>query len=199
VKRHFAVIAAVILSVGNVAGQQPQQSTPVSVGIVLDTSGSMAFNLARARQLVTELLKAANAQDEFTFIQSSDRPVALSGFVSAGDAMQTLAFTQSKGRSALLDGIYLASQLTKMARNQRRVLLVISDGEDNASRYTETEVGNALSQAGVFVFTVGMDGPKPNPDLLIRFAERTRGLYLAPTDASQWPKAALELSAATRR
>jgi Ca-activated chloride channel homolog len=56
---------------------------------------------------------------------------------------------QSKGRSAVLDGIYLVLQVCKAGRNVRKILLVISDGGENSSRYTETEIKNAIAETGV--------------------------------------------------
>jgi Ca-activated chloride channel family protein len=183
------------------AVQQPREPAPVSAGIVVDTSGSIGHKMKLARQLVSELLKSANPLDEFTFVQASDRPVVLSGFVKAGDAIETLTYTQSMGRSALLDGIYLGLQLTKAARNQRRVLLVISDGGDNASRYTETEIGSAISETGVRVYTVGLNqlnDPAERPSLLPRIAERAGGRHFGIENASSVPQTVLELSAAIR-
>lgn len=197
--RSVAIVSvAAALSGFPAASQQPQETGPISAAIVVDTSGSMAYKMTLARQLVSEVLKSANPLDEFTFIQASDRPVALTGFVSAGDAMQTLAYTQSKGRSALLDGIYLGLQLTKAGRNQRKVLLVISDGSDNASRYTETEIRNALSETGVRVYTVGFSDPAAHLELLLRIAERAGGRHFGVMNASSVPHTALELSAAMR-
>jgi Ca-activated chloride channel family protein len=192
---HSVLIASLTLSGVTAAAQQP---APVSVGIVLDTSGSMTFKLRWARQLVSELLKSANSLDEFAFIQASDRPIALSGFMPASDAAQTLVFTQAKGRSALRDGVYLGLQLMKMARNDRKVLLVISDGADNASRFTETETWNAVSETGVRVYTVGLNDPAEVPELLMHIAERARGRHFGIADASRLPQTSLDLSAAIR-
>jgi hypothetical protein len=66
---------------------------------------------------------------------------------------------QSKGRSAVLDAIYMGLQVGKAGRNVRKILLVISDGGENSSRYTETEIKNAISETGVRVYVVGVDEP----------------------------------------
>jgi Ca-activated chloride channel family protein len=200
VKLHSVLIAAIAGTLCGItaAGQQPQETAPISAAIVLDTSGSMGFKLRRMREVVSELARSSNSLDEFTFVQASDRPVALSGFTSPSDAVQTIAFGQPKGRSALLDGIYLGAQLTKTARNSRRILLVISDGEDNASRYTEAQIRNALSEAGVRVYTVGLNNSTQEPGLLLRIAERSGGRHFGIEDASRVTQTVLELSAAMR-
>ena len=111
-KLHPRMIALVITALFCItaAGQPPDETPPISMGIVLDTSGSMGVKLARARHLVSELLKLTSSLDEFALIQASDRPVVVSGYGSTADAVQTqLAFIQSKGRSAVLDEIGRAS------------------------------------------------------------------------------------------
>jgi Mg-chelatase subunit ChlD len=168
----------------------------------------MARKLVPARQLISELLKLTGPLDEFALTQSSDRPVVVSGFGSA-DALQTqVAFIQSKGRSALLDGIYLGLQLTKTGRNARKVLLVITDGGENSSRYTEAEIRNAIPEAGVRVYVVGIDEPisgtgrSPEeiaaPALLMQIAERAGGRHIGIERASDLPRIARELSTAMR-
>src|SRR3984893_9310646 len=161
-KLYPRVIAVVITTLFCVTavGQPSSETPPMSIGIVLDTSGSMSFKLARARRLVSELLKLTSSLDEFALIQASDRPVVVSGYGSTADALQTrVAFLQSKGRSSVLDGIYMGLQVSKAGRNGRKVLLVISDGGENSSRYTETEIKNAIAETGVRVSVAGVDEP----------------------------------------
>ena len=196
--RKIALVIATSFCVSATA-QQPGEAPPMSMGIVLDTSGSMGFKLARARQLVAEVLKLTSSLDEFALIQASDRPVVVSGYGSAADALQAqVAFTQSKGRSAILDGIYMGLQVSKAGRNARKVLLVISDGGENSSRYTETEIRNAISETGVRVYVVGVDEPVGGPALLLQIAERGDGRYFGIEGAPNLPQVALELVKAMR-
>jgi Ca-activated chloride channel homolog len=210
-KLYPRVIALVITTLFCVTavGQPPDQTPPISMGIVLDTSGSMGIKLARVRQLVSELLKLTGRLDEFALIQASDRPVVVSGYGSTADALQTqVAFIQSKGRSAVLDGIYMGLQVSKAGRNARKVLLVISDGGENSSRYTETEIKNAIAETGVRVYVVGVDEPiggrGRSPEevagaaLLLQIAERGGGRYFGMEGTTNLPQAALELISAMR-
>ena len=146
-KLHSLLMAAlaIISSVMTARAQQSDELLPTSVGIVLDTSGSMSFKLSQARQIVAAVMNSATPSDEFAVIQAADRPIALSGFAGASSVLPTLRFIQPKGRSALLDGIYLGTQLMKMAHNERKVLLVISDGLDHTSRKQEIEIVNLAS------------------------------------------------------
>ena len=70
-----------------------------------------------------------------------------------------LTFTQSKGRTALLDALYLALNEMKKAKNPRKAMLVISDGGDNSSRYTESEIRNRVKEADVQIYGIGIYEP----------------------------------------
>ena len=65
-------------------------------------------------------------------------------------------FVQSKGRTALLDGVYMAMNEMKKARNPRKAILIISDGGDNSSRYTQSEVRNFVREADVQIYAIGI-------------------------------------------
>ena len=70
-----------------------------------------------------------------------------------------LTFTQAKGRTALLDGVYMAMSHMKKARNPRKAIIILSDGGDNSSRYTESEVKNLVREADVQVYAIGIFEP----------------------------------------
>jgi Ca-activated chloride channel family protein len=146
-----------------------------------------------------ELLKLTSPLDEFALIQASDRPVVVSGYGSSADTLQTqVALIQSKGRSAVLDGIYMGLQVSKAGRNARKVLLVISDGGENNSRYTETEIRNAIAETGVRVYVAGVNEPVAGSALLLQIAERGGGRYLGMQRTPNLPQVALELISAMR-
>src|SRR5438874_4655465 len=117
------------------------EDAPISLGVIFDMSGSMSDKLERARDAAVEFFKTANPQDEFFMITFSDRPEVLSDFTkSVEDIQGKLIFTIAKGRTALLDAIYLGMDKMREARNSKKALLIISDGGDNRSRYTEGEI-----------------------------------------------------------
>ena len=105
-------------------------------------------------------MKTANPEDEFFLIEFNDRPEMVVPFTPETEEIQNrLTFTQSKGRTALLDGVYMAMNQMKKARNPRKAILIISDGGDNSSRYTETEVKNAVREADVQIYAIGIFEP----------------------------------------
>src|SRR5260370_35439668 len=144
-------------------GKQPQEikhffseDAPVSIGVILDMSGSMETKIERAREAVQEFLKAANPQDEIFLITFADTPHLAQDFTQdAGDMQERLLYTNPKGRTALLDAIYMGVAKMKEAKYQRKALLLISDGGDNHSRYTEGEVKSLTKEADVLIYSVG--------------------------------------------
>ncbi|MEO8025862.1 MAG: VWA domain-containing protein [Bryobacteraceae bacterium] len=184
--------------------QFSSEDAPLSVGIVFDTSGSMGNKLQKSRQAVAQFLKLANPEDEFFLIEFNDRPELVVPFTPSTEDLQSrLTFTQSKGRTSLLDGVYLAMATMKKARNPRKAILIISDGGDNSSRYTETEVKNAVREADVQIYAIGifepMSGRSRTPEemggpvLLSEVAEQTGGRHFSVDNLNELPDVAAKI------
>ena len=184
--------------------QFSSEDAPISIGLVFDTSGSMGAKLQKSRQAAAEFFKTANPADEFFLVQFNDRPELVVPFTTDTDKIQSaLTFTQSKGRTALLDGVYLAMNEMKKARNPRKALLIISDGGDNSSRYTETEIKNRVREADVQMFSIGIfeslggRGRTPEeaagPGLLNELAEQTGGREYAIENVAELPDIAAKI------
>ena len=136
------------------------EDAPLSIGLVFDTSGSMGPKLQKSRQAAVQFFKTANPEDEFFLIEFNDRPELVVPFTPDTDDIQNrLEFAQSKGKTALLDGVYMAMNQMKKARNPRKAILIISDGGDNNSRYTESEIKNAVREADVQIYGIGIFEP----------------------------------------
>jgi Ca-activated chloride channel homolog len=132
------------------------EDAPVSLGIILDVSGSMHDKIERAREAVTEFCETANPQDEFFLITFADVPRLATDFTSSPARLENdLLATRPKGQTALLDAIYMGLQKMREAHYPRKALLIISDGGDNHSRYDEREVKAAIKEADVMVYAVG--------------------------------------------
>ena len=177
---------------------------PLSVGIVFDTSGSMAGKLAKAREAVAEFLKSANPADEFFLVQFNNTAELAVPFTTDLDGIQSrLMRADCKGKTALLDAIYLALQYMKGARNPRRALLVISDGGDNDSRYTERETRQLVRETDAWIYAIGIyaggsqalpEEEGAGPKLLTGIAGESGGRHFAVQDASQLPGAAAKIA-----
>ncbi len=185
------------------------EDAPISIGLVFDTSGSMGQKLQKSRQAAAEFFKTANPSDEFFLVQFNDRPELSVPFTTDTDKIQsTLTFTQSKGRTALLDSVYLAMHEMKKARNPRKAVLIISDGGDNSSRYTETEIKSAVREADVQIFAIGIfeglggRGRTPEesagPGLLNELADQTGGREYAVENVAELPDIAAKIGVELR-
>jgi Ca-activated chloride channel family protein len=182
------------------------EDAPVSIGIVFDHSGSMGSKLQQSRLAVAQLMKTANPEDEFFLVQFNDRPEVAVGFTHEAEEIQNrLTFVQSKGRTALLDSIYLAiNQMRKDPKhNPRKALVIISDGGDNSSRYTESEIKNLVREADVQIYAIGIFEPYASrgrtpeemagPGLLRQIAEQTGGREFEVDNLSELPDIAAKI------
>jgi Ca-activated chloride channel homolog len=127
------------------------EDAPISLGVIFDISGSMADKIDKSRQAVVEFFRTANPQDEFFLVTFSEKPELLVDYTSSVEDIQDkLVYAIPKGRTALLDAIYLG-----MSR-MRKALLIISDGGDNHSRYTESEIKSMVREADVQIYGIGL-------------------------------------------
>src|SRR5216684_4288188 len=133
------------------------EDIPVSLGVIFDTSGSMSTKIDRAREAVIQFFKTANPEDEFFMIAFSDKPEQLSDFTtSVEDIEGKLLYTMPKGRTALLDAIYFGISKMRQAKYQRKALLIILDGGDNRSRYTEGEIKSLVKEGDTLMYAIGI-------------------------------------------
>jgi Ca-activated chloride channel family protein len=133
------------------------EDAPVSLGVIFDCSGSMASKIDRAKEAVVEFFKTANPQDEFFMITFSDEPEQVSDFTSSVDEIQSkLVYAVPRKRTALLDAIYMGISKMRQAKYPKKALLIISDGGDNHSRYTEGEIKSLVKEADVMVYAIGI-------------------------------------------
>jgi Ca-activated chloride channel homolog len=159
------------------------EDAPVSIGVIFDMSGSMSSKIERAREAVIEFFKTANPQDEFFMITFADKPEEVSDFTSSVEDIQgKLVYTVPKGRTALLDAIYLGVSKMRQAKYTKKALLIISDGGDNHSRYTEGEIKATVKEADVMIYAIGIydhyfptEEERLGPGLLSDIAELTGG------------------------
>jgi Ca-activated chloride channel family protein len=180
------------------------EDAPLSVGLVFDTSGSMQSKLVQSRKAVAEFFKTANPSDEFFLVQFNDRPETVVDFTTnLEDIQNRLMFTQSRGRTALLDAVRLAIDKMKKAHNPRKALLIISDGGDNSSRYTESEVKRLVREADVQIYAIGIFEPMGSrgrtaeemngPGLLSEISEQTGGRHFPVENLNDLPDIAAKI------
>ncbi len=133
----------------------------LSVGIVFDMSGSMTGEkIARAREAVARFVETSHPGDEYFLIAFDSRArLLLDRTHDSAAVMQKVAFVQPGGRTALYDAAYLGVEKLLRGMHERRALIVISDGEDNSSRYSLKELVRQVKESSVLVYTVGILDP----------------------------------------
>lgn len=184
--------------------------SPCSVGLVLDTSGSMRGKLGDAKELADAFFKTANPEDEFLLLTVSTKPESISGFTKDVEALEkSVQFTTAEGMTALIDTVYLGVRDMRRAKSPRRALLIISDGMDNYSRYTKSDLMREALEADVQIYSIiintgdngSTDGvpfrpslaAKPidqarqnqGPNFLEELSDKTGGLHYRAGNASQ--------------
>jgi Ca-activated chloride channel homolog len=180
------------------------EDVPLSAGLLFDSSGSMADKIDKARMAVMQFFRSSNPDDEFFLISFNDRPNEVSDFTQDENALQSkLNFTEAKGRTSLLDAIYLGLHEMRKAKHSRKVLLIFSDGGDNHSRYNENEIKRAVKESDVQIYAVGIYEPYSTrsrtpeelsgPSLLTEIAEMTGGRQFPVENPNDLPDIARKI------
>jgi Ca-activated chloride channel family protein len=171
-----------------------QADVPVSLGIIIDNSGSMRDKRPAVAQAAINLVRASNPQDEVFIVNFNEVPYLDQDFTNSIPLMQdALEHIASRGGTALYDALVAASDhLMKSARLDKKALLVVTDGEDNASRESlEAAVRKLAVDGGPTVYTIGILGQEEHgaakraKRALRLIAEQTGGVSFFPKDLSQ--------------
>ena len=131
---------------------------PASVAVVFDTSGSMSEGkIERAKEALARFIRTSHPQDEFYLISfNSSAQVLLERTRDADAVAEKLTYVEPHGDTALYDAVYLGLERLARGAHRRRVLLLLSDGEDNRSRYSFGEVRRGLEESDVVIYGVGI-------------------------------------------
>jgi Ca-activated chloride channel homolog len=162
------------------------EDVPISIGVIFDLSGSMSNKIAKAREAAIQFFKTANPADEFFMVSFNERAELTSAFTNSVEDLQNrMMATSAKGRTALLDAIYLGLSEMRGAHNAKRALLILSDGGDNHSRYNESDIKRLVREADTQLYAIGIFDPLGNrartpeelngPSLLTDITDMTGG------------------------
>jgi Ca-activated chloride channel family protein len=183
------------------------EDAPLTIGIIFDLSGSMSSKFVRARKALTEFLRTSNPQDEFFVVGFNDRPAVIVDYTSDPDDVEArMVMLKPENRTALIDAVYLGVDHLRQAKYDRKALLIISDGGDNRSRYTEGELRRVVRESDVQIYSIGIfDNYAPTseeqlgPTLLKEICEMTGGrLFEVGGDVSDLQDIATRISAELR-
>ena len=180
------------------------EDVPISIGVIFDFSGSMANKVDKAREAALQFFKTANPQDEFFLVSFNERAELTSTFTNSVEDLQSrMLMTAPKGRTALLDAIYLGLSQMRGAHNAKRALLILSDGGDNHSRYNENDIKRLVKEADTQLYAIGIYDPLGyrnrtpeelnGPSLLAELTELTGGRVFAVEHLNDLPDIASKI------
>ena len=182
------------------------EDAPVSIAVILDTSGSMLGKWSRARGMLAGFCENLAPGDEFFLVTVERQPSLLSDYTSdCAELQHRLLFTQPHGATALLDAIPLAVRHLRNARHARHAILIISDGGENASHTHLAAIRNLAREANAQIYsaTLGLEagfartaypGEAQGPELLDEIAEFTGGRAFAIDDRRRISDAAASVA-----
>ena len=159
------------------------EDAPISLGVIFDVSGSMNNKIDKSKEAVVDFFKTANPQDEFFMVSFADKPEVIADFTNSIEDIQAkMTFLNPSGRTSLLDAIYLGVSKMRQAKNEKKALLIISDGGDNHSRYTQNEIESLVKEADVMIYAIGLYDIAPRtpeeqmgPQMLANITDVTGG------------------------
>ncbi len=179
------------------------EDVPISIGVIFDLSGSMSNKIGKAREAALQFFKTANPQDEFFLVSFNERAELTSTFTNSIEELQTrMMYAVAKGRTALLDAVYLGLSQTRGAHNAKRALLIISDGGDNHSRYNESDIKRLVKESDCQLYAIGIYnayGYRPTseevngPTLLSEVTELTGGRVFSVENLNDLPDIAAKI------
>ena len=185
------------------------EEAPISVAFLFDASGSMARKLSKAQESVSRFLYSSNSDDEFLLVRFSDQVELLAGLTGEAEQVRRqLMSIQASGQTALLDAIELSVRQIQKAHNARKALMIISDGGDNHSRRTVSEIKSLVQESDVQIYALGIFDSMDmraqtreelaGPDLLREVAKQSGGRLIEISDLSKLPTVAAKVSDALR-
>jgi Ca-activated chloride channel homolog len=139
-----------------------QEAAPISVGIIFDVSASMKEdnNIRKAKNAISRFLQSGNPLDEYFLVTFNNRTNLAQAFTDqSSDLQNEAAFQKAGGTTALYDAMYMGLDQIKKASREKKALIVISDGEDNSSRYSPTEIREFAKEMDVQIYAIGQIGP----------------------------------------
>ncbi|HEX4166674.1 MAG TPA: VWA domain-containing protein [Bryobacteraceae bacterium] len=180
------------------------ENAPISAGLLVDTSGSMGAKIDISRDAVTQFLKTMDLHDEACLIEFGDRAQVIADFSKDIELLRSkLSTIEPQGLTALLDAVSLGLQEMHQARNTRKALIIISDGGDNNSRYSQAEIKDLVRQADVQVYSMGVFERFPmlalsiaeasGPKLLAQLSDQTGGRVFSASNSTDLPAIAARI------
>jgi VWFA-related protein len=169
------------------------EDIPVTVGLVVDHSGSMRSKLADVVAAAQTFVRESSPADEMFVVNFNEKvrlglPAAVR-FTNVSDQLaRAILNAPATGMTALYDAVIDARERLRAGSREKKVLIVISDGGDNASTHNLADVIKAAAASNVLVYTIGVfdsEDPDRNPEVLRRLARATGGEAFFPSESNE--------------
>jgi Ca-activated chloride channel family protein len=135
------------------------EDAPISVGLIFDASGSMQPMLTYAHQAALAFLRTADARDEYFLVEFNEKPhVTVDLTTDIAKLQEHIMFIPAKGSTALYDAVYVGMEKLKKASYTKRALITITDGDENHSRYSFSNLRDFVREQNVQIFSIGAFG-----------------------------------------
>lgn len=159
------------------------EDAPLTLGIVYDVSGSMGDLTSNSFQALRRFFETSHQEDEYFIIAFNSRAQLVQDFTtSPSEIMSRVIFVKAKGSTALFDGVYLGLEKARQGRHRKKALLIISDGEENSSRYNGRELRDMLKESDVPVYSIGISQLFAGMGTLQSLSGWSGGMAFAPMD-----------------
>lgn len=179
-----------------------KEDRPVSLGLVLDLSGSMRAVLPRAIEALRTIAESAQPEDEAFLLTCATQPRLVADFTTdPSELTGSLPWARADGSTPLIDSVFSALEHVRQGAHQRRALVVISDGDDNHSRHHFAELRRAALEADTQIYTLGVRESRRHRAGLYDLAELagvTGGLHFDIDNRKDLPEAASRIALALR-
>jgi len=170
-----------------------QEDVPISLGLIIDSSASMTDKRDRVASAALAMVKASNPADEVFIINFNERADLVKEFTNnTKELEEALRGINSRGETAMRDALLLGIEhLRHHAKRDKKVLLVVTDGEDNSSSETQAHLVQVAQSSGVIIYAVGLLGAEEPESAarakkqLIELTEQTGGRAWFPNDVAE--------------
>ena len=133
-----------------------ETDVPVSVGIIFDVSASMESKLTKARAALQAFVQTSHPDDDFFLVAFNQQAQLVADYTDGETVVNKMTYLKTSGGTALYDAVYLGLDKLKNARHKKQVLIVISDGEDNSSRYSLRELGKFIKESDALIYSLSV-------------------------------------------
>jgi Ca-activated chloride channel family protein len=175
------------------------EDAPISLGFIYDVSGSMTGLITQSLSALTRFFDVSHVDDEYFLIAFSSRPHLLQDYtVSPSEIISRVTLSKAKGNTALFDAVYLGVEKARQGRHTKKALLIISDGEENNSRYSGKELRGLLQEADVQVYGIGISHLYAGASTLRELTGLTGGAAFFPFEAGEVRDAYTRIALALR-